>query len=405
MWYRILTVLGLAAVLLVAACADRTPVTPPPTGDAAVASPPAAAAARRPDKLARQFAQALRNPAFRAYLKAQLDASPYREQKLEFRTFLGAAGGRALRQIAAANAVSEADVDREARAAIALEVYLPVAEHRAAWTGGDDVLVATALTDREAPVAFDPRGRRHLLDPDTPPATPVIALVPVETDFSAPPQRAQCLECEGSGGGDGGTTSTSPPPGLYMTKAHFTETFESWLKGSPEFEVHILGQKGQTDSLMTYQCAGEHAGGPYTFDQNGKDWSGSVLLFSQQQLNEYNAAHPGQNVRVFVVEDDDTACQIKTDPNRFQKLIAAVDSAYSELTAGNDSSTAVRRAYKYARVAYNVWESLAYWFKSNDELVGNAVQDVIVGSFYPGYNWFVKGDNVITYGWINLVMY
>jgi len=37
--------------------------------------------------------------------------------------------------------------------------------------------------------------------------------------------------------------------------------------------------------------------------------------------------------------------------------------------------------------------------------VGNAVEDRIVGSFYPGFNWFVKGDNNITNGWINLVMY
>ena len=106
-----------------------------------------------------------------------------------------------------------------------------------------------------------------------------------------------------------------------MTKSHFVQDFEGWLKGSPEFEVHILGQKGQTDSLTDYQCAGEHAGGPYTFDQNNLDWSGSVLLFSKSQLDQYNAAHPNQNVRAFVVEDDDTACQIKTDTDRFQRVI------------------------------------------------------------------------------------
>ena len=51
-----------------------------------------------------------------------------------------------------------------------------------------------------------------------------------------------------------------------------------------------------------------------------------------------------------------------------------------------------------------MWQSLASFFKSNDELVGNAVEDRIVGAFYPGYNWFVKGENTITNGWINLVM-
>ena len=177
------------------------------------------------------------------------------------------------------------------------------------------------------------------------------------------------------------------------------------MKGAPEFEVQILGQKGQTDSLISYQCAGENSGGPYYFNQDQLDWSGRVLLFSKQQLDQYNAAHPGQNVRVFVVEDDDRPCEIRTDPERFQRLILKVDSVYSKLTTGNDSSTASVKAFKYGPAAYSTWQALAAWIKSNDELVGNAVEDVIVGQFYPGYNWFVKGDNAATNGWLNLVMY
>jgi hypothetical protein len=390
---------ALALAILVAACNDRTPLSPPVAG---VAAPPVSASARRPDALARMVAQGLKNPAFRAYLKAQLDASPYREHKLQFETFLAAADGRALRQIAGENAISKERIAAAAKAAIALEVYFPIAEHRAAWTGDENVLVATALTDRESPIAFDADGRRYVLDAETPPATPVLALVPVETDFSMRPARMECLECDGTGGGDGGNASAAA--GLYMTKAHFVQDFEGWLKGSPEFEVQILGQKGQTDSLISYQCAGEHAGGPYTFNQNDKDWSGSVLLFSKTQLDQYNAAHPGRNVRVFVVEDDDTACQIKTDPNRFQNLISAVDSAYELYTAGNDSSSSVGKYFARARAVYNIWQSLAALIKSNDELVGNAVEDKVVGAFYPGYNWFVKGEGNITNGWINLEM-
>jgi hypothetical protein len=266
------------------------------------------------------------------------------------------------------------------------------------------VLVATALKDDDPPVAFDPQGRKQLLDPKTPPATPVLALVPVETDFSTRPARLACLE--NCGGGSWDVVPPPPPaPGLYMTKSHFEQDFEGWLKGSPEFEIQILGQKGQTDSLISYQCAGEHAGGPYVFDQNGKDWTGRVLVFSKQQIDQYNAAHQQSNLRVFVVEDDDTACQIKTDPGRFQKLIYAVDSAYNGNTSGNDSSTVIRKYYGYARSAYNIFQAFASWIKTNDELVGNAVEDRIVGEVYPGFNWFVKGDNNVTNGWINLVMY
>jgi len=189
-----------------------------------------------------------------------------------------------------------------------------------------------------------------------------------------------------------------------MTKSHFVQDFESWLKGSPEFEVHILGQKGTTDSLYDYQCAGELAGGPYTCDQNDLDWSGNVLLFSKTQLDQYNAAHPNQNIRVFVVEDDDTACQIKTDPNRFQHLIDVVDSTYGRLTSGNDSSTFIPKYFGRAKSAYNIFRALASLIKTDDDLVGNAVEDQVVGATYPGFNWFVKGDNNITNGWINLVV-
>jgi len=392
MLHRILIIGALGATALSAACSDRTPVNPP--GDAAVTA--SAGTPQKPEKLAREFAKALKNPAFRAYVKAQLAASPFREHKLQFQGFLGANGKRALRYL-------EAGAEQEAQAAIPLEIYFPVTAHRAAWTGDENVLVATGISDRDVPIAFDPQGGRHLLDPETPPATPVLALVPVETDFSAAPQRQTCLDC---GGGGGDVLPPPPPaPGLYMTKAHFVQDFEGWLKGAPEFEVHILGQQGQTDSLMSYQCAGERQAGPYFFNQDNLDWSGQVLLFSKQQLDQYNAAHPGQNVRVFVVEDDDTACQIKTDPERFQNLISAVDSAYGRFTSGNDSSTTTQSAYRYAKAIYNIWQALAHWIKSNDELVGNAVEDTIVGAFYPGYNWFVKADNNITNGWINLVMY
>src|SRR5439155_65682 len=113
---------------------------------------------------------------------------------------------------------------------------------RTAWTGDENILVATALTDDDPPIAFDVDGRRQVLDPKTPPTTPVLAVVPVETDFSRIPSRVEeCIvDCGGGGGPIGDVLPPPPPPpGLYMTKSHFVQDFEGWLKGSPEFEVHM----------------------------------------------------------------------------------------------------------------------------------------------------------------------
>ena len=85
--------------------------------------------------------------------------------------------------VARLSAESESAIQADAAAAIPLEIYFPVPGHRAAWTGGADILVASAREDHEAPVAYDVKGRRQVLSPDAPPSTPVLAIVPVETDF------------------------------------------------------------------------------------------------------------------------------------------------------------------------------------------------------------------------------
>jgi hypothetical protein len=391
---RSLSLAALTAAAVLAGCGER-PTAPMPGADPS-AGPEAAIAVLSPDaareRLARRLAISLGNPAFRARLKRDLDRSQAREGKVHFQRYLagGAAG-----ELARSGGASEAVVQSEARLAAPLELYLPVPEHRRRWAGDDRVLVATARADHEAPVGFTPRGERLVLSATTPPATPVLALVPAETDFD---ETASLIF-------DGGGPAPAPPPGLYMTYSHFVETFEGWLKGAPEFEIHMLGQAGTTDSLTSYGCAGERAGGFYQFNQDNLDWSGNVLLITQTALNNYKSAHPNQNMRVFVVEDDDTSCQIKTDASRFVNLVKAVEAAYPLLTGGKDSTSgAIQRIWKRATVLQKLIRAIASVINTNDELVGNAVESAVVGITYPGANWVVKGEGNKTNGWINLVM-
>ena len=388
--------------------APELPTARAPAESAGRPAGPASRAAQ--ERLARRLALALAEPGFRAYVKDALDRSPVREHKLHLQHFLGRSGGRARAALAKGAGEGESSVDADASSTIALEVYLPVAAHRASWEGGADILVATARDDGEAPVAYDTRGRHRLLDAHTPPATPVLAVVPVETDFSGDSIGMMLPEDGGGGGGGGGggstggTTTPTPPAGLYMTSTHFVQDFEGWLKGSPEYEIHILGQSGASDSLTSYQCAGEHAGGYYAFDQNNLDWTGNVLLFTQSQLTAYKTAHPNQNVRILAIEDDDGACQIRLDGNRFKTFQTALQNAYPNLTGGKDSTSGLARIFKRANALQRILRAAYSWLTSQDDLIGNAIEDSVVGEYHSGANWVVRGESNVTNGWLKLQM-
>jgi hypothetical protein len=353
------------------------------------------------DRLARRLARSLADPAFRSYLKGELERSPFAEQKLHFQRFLKNSDRRVLKEVARLSSSAEAEVEADASGSIPLELYFPVPAHRAEWTGGAEVLVASAREDREAPIAYDVRGGRRLLSPETPPEVPVLAVVPVETDFDrplGPGAEATCTTCGGGGGG------TAAPAGLYMTYSHFVQDFEGWLKGSPEFEFHILGQSGATDSLRDYQCAGGAAGGYYYFDQNNLNWSGSVLLFSQAQLNNYKTAHPNQNFRIVALEDDDTGCAIKFDGNRFKNLMSTIQNQYPNLTGSKDTANTIVKYVKRANALQKILSAAYSFITTQDDLIGNAIEDIVVGVSYSGANWIIKGDNNVTNGWIKLEM-
>jgi hypothetical protein len=395
---------GILALALLSACENREPTRPgeePGVEAPNTSNSPGSATAERAamDRLARRVAKALKDAEFRAALKLELDRSPFGEQKIHFQRFLSQSGGQAMDQLARLSGDAEAAIEEDAKAA-PLELYFPVPAHRAAWQGGTEVLVASAQNDGDAPIAYDVSGRRQVLSPDAPPTTPVLAVVPVETNFEMSAAGEPFICCAG-----GPVPPPTPPAGLYMTYARFVQDFEGWLKGGPEFEIHILGQSGSSDSLTDYQCAGEPASGFYRFDQNSLSWSGSVLLFTQTQLSNYKAAHPNQNFRVIALEDDDTGCQIKFDANRFKNMQATINAQYPNLTGSKDtSSSALGKYIKRANALQKILRSVYSFITTQDDMIGNAIEDVVVGQFVAGANWIVKGEGNVTNGWLKLEM-
>jgi hypothetical protein len=189
-----------------------------------------------------------------------------------------------------------------------------------------------------------------------------------------------------------------------MTYSHFVQDFEGWLKGDPEFEYHILGQSGASDSLRDYQCVGGAAGGYSNFDQNDLNWTGSVLLFSQTQLNSYKISHPNQNFRIVALEDDDGACAIRFDANRFLKMVSTLQSQYPNLSGAKDTTSGIVKIVKRANALQKILAAVYNFITTQDDLIGSAIEDVVVGQYYPGANWVVKGENNATNGWAKLEM-
>ncbi|HEU4680093.1 MAG TPA: hypothetical protein VFS51_00020 [Gemmatimonadales bacterium] len=167
----------------------------------------------------------------------------------------------------------------------------------------------------------------------------------------------------------------------------------------------MLGQSGASDSLADYQCAGANAGGYYRFDQNSLSWSGRVLLFSQTQLNNYKAAHPNQNFRIIALEDDDTGCVIKFDANRFKNMLGVLQAQYPNVTGSKDTtSSGLGKYVKRANALQKILRAAYSFITTQDDLIGNAIEDVVVGQFRSGANWIIKGEKNVTNGWIKLEM-
>jgi hypothetical protein len=414
---RYLTPPLLLAAALAAGCAERPtpfestgPGTSPPELQAGFSPNPGLSERARHQRIARRLARALADDGFRARVYRAIHESPEREGKVLLQRFLGRAGNDGRRHFADLAGEPEVEVSTDLDASSPLELYLPVPAHRRAWAGDAALLVATLEADREAPVGFDVQGRRVELDADAPPALPVLAVVRAEQEFGAiGVANSTCIDaCDDtptggeSGGGGSGGSANLVSPGLYMTYAQFNETFESWLKGDPEFEVHMLGQEGNTQAMKSYQCAGEKAGAPYQYNQDATQWSGSVMLFSKTQLDTYQAAHPTQAIRVFVVEDDDASCVIKTDSVRVSKMFQQLVDTYGDLTGGKKVDLISSQTFTKAKSILKLYQAIWSFFTSADDIVGTAIEDVVAREYFPNANWVVKGENNITKGALRL---
>ena len=79
-------------------------------------------------------------------------------------------------------------------------------------------------------------------------------------------------------------------------------------------------------------------------------------------------------MRILAIEDDDGACQIRLDGDRFKTFQTTLQNTYPNLTGGKDSTSGLADLQAGQCAAAN--SQAAYsWITSQDDLIGNAIED------------------------------
>lgn len=408
-------------------CADNAlDVTKPTVRRQASPAPGESAGTERAalTTLARAIALSLANDAIRAEVLQQMQSAPFREHKLEMRKYLNP--GK-LARTASASGKNGDDIAAALNTVRDLEFYMPVASQRESWTGDANILVASQLDDGDEIVAFDLKGRQVALTEASPPLLPTLTLVPVETRFDVPldPKKSgnindrgeksigtmvrcdenplacssasgnrgleiskviDCGEC-GAGGSSYGT------PGYYMTFSRIVDMGEPWTKGDPEIEVHVHGpvSAGNTQYGEDLSCSGEHAVVERIFDQNNAFWNGSVLIFTRDQVNAFNAEFPDGH-HILFWEDDDTACGLKFNSDTLMGALAATAAAVGG--AAVKGGWPVGWGLILGSFLANAYNQMT-WLRTNDDYLGALVPAQNHGDSWSDANsTLLKGSEV-----------
>jgi hypothetical protein len=103
---------------------------------------------------------------------------------------------------------------------------------------------------------------------------------------------------------------------------------------------------------------------------------------------------------IFAIEDDDTACGIRTDSDRGSALIKAISDAYANYKAAKDEDiltlSGIQKILRAARSGSSLLSSAYSFLKSNDDIVGIAVSDSVIGRYHTQTNWTVLDKTLNT---------
>ncbi|HEU0302368.1 MAG TPA: hypothetical protein VFR37_23115 [Longimicrobium sp.] len=318
-------VLACVAIAGLGACDDTTQAPFETTTGGVSAQSTASSAGPR---VAQLVALAIREPSARGIFYRASGNSPVKEGKLFLSGFLGGEGTPLLQAMARAGGIPVSEVQALVAELGPVEIYVPVAEHRAAWTGGSNVQVAFTAHDRAQPYGFDLNGGAVELSVKEAPAIPTVVITYAES-FTAQ-GKAYDADLAPAGGSNAlaprFATLTVPYTGVWVDSISTNSTYESWASGSPEFELYV--QNAQTRANVA--CSGESSIEPYKFNMDNTFYPHPVLLAADFELPQ------GAPMLIAMYEDDDTRCKIVQNKDYVKLATDAftnAGAAYKALTS------------------------------------------------------------------------
>lgn len=133
-------------------------------------------------RLGRGLALSLRDPSVRTWVRNELGASPYVEYRIPIRDKLVNELGRAeVRGIARQAALTRAD-EAQLRKFPHLELYMPLKDQRASWSGGADIQVAVRRSGEDY-LLIQPNGSSRVVPERHVSTKPTLVLAVSEIDY------------------------------------------------------------------------------------------------------------------------------------------------------------------------------------------------------------------------------
>jgi hypothetical protein len=74
------------------------------------------------------------------------------------------------------------------------------------------------------------------------------------------------------------------------------------------------------------------------------------------------------------------------------------------VSGAKDTTNTLIKWVKRANALQKILSGAYSFITTQDDLIGNALEDVVVDQSYAGANWIIKGTNNVTNGWLKLEM-